>query len=352
MAALWLLLVLQLIWTVDSGKLVFPEGTDVGYIVPDKRARTTEEEDWLNALQKEGFGGSILQRGEREALNEVEEALWRTIENSARLARQQDFRADDREPQPDPIENWHGKWFPHAPKELNRDSSSGNPDTLPEELKDDKHGVAMGIPHVECDNAKINLTMDWDFSPVNYTCFDPKKHRIPVLADLKSKETCVDIPKGYSPQHLCMNTPIEYNTTLPTFGSHRPIWPVYGEYKFVPVQRWLHTIEHGGIVMLYDPCAEPVLVNRLRKLVTGCFRKHVITPYTLLSRERPLALVAWGCSLEMAVVNDEEVKTFIKEHALHGPEGHYAKDGGYKEGLLRKAEYPPGAQEKDSNICP
>lgn len=57
--------------------------------------------------------------------------------------------------QPDPIENWHGKWFPHAPKELNRDSSSGNPDTLPEELKDDKHGVAMGIPHVECDNAKV-----------------------------------------------------------------------------------------------------------------------------------------------------------------------------------------------------
>lgn len=38
--------------------------------------------------------------------------------------------------------------------------------------------------------------------------------------------------------------------------------------------------------MLYDPCAEPVLVNRLRKLVTGCFRKHVITPYTLLSKER------------------------------------------------------------------
>lgn len=53
----------------------------------------------MNALQKEGFGGSILQRGEREALNEVEEALWRTIENSARLARQQDFKADDREPQ-------------------------------------------------------------------------------------------------------------------------------------------------------------------------------------------------------------------------------------------------------------
>lgn len=53
----------------------------------------------MNTLQNEDFAGAILQRGEREALNEVEEALWRTIENSDRMARQEDFRVDDREPQ-------------------------------------------------------------------------------------------------------------------------------------------------------------------------------------------------------------------------------------------------------------
>lgn len=27
--------------------------------------------------------------------------------------------------------------------------------------------------------------------------------------------------------------------------GHRPLWPVYGEYLFVPPQRWLHSVEHG-----------------------------------------------------------------------------------------------------------
>lgn len=217
---------------------------------------------------------------------------------------------------------------------------------------------------------QVNLTVDWDNSPVNYTCFDPRNHRIPVQSSLTSTETCESIPRGYRAQHVCMFHKLIYNKTLPTFGPHRPLWPVYGEYQFLPVQRWLHSLEvwsfalwmskvlqnchimhlscwilvypymslgflpflklqfpifntelfllrkiikwnqiiekkyimhyiniyhwflpdlllqHGGIVMLYHPCAEPVLVHRLRKLLTGCFRKHIITPYTLLTQER------------------------------------------------------------------
>jgi len=26
-------------------------------------------------------------------------------------------------------------------------------------------------------------------------------------------------------------------------GDHRPVWPKFGEYIFVPPQRWLHNIE-------------------------------------------------------------------------------------------------------------
>ena len=26
-------------------------------------------------------------------------------------------------------------------------------------------------------------------------------------------------------------------------GSHRPAWARYGEYKFLPKQRWLHNLE-------------------------------------------------------------------------------------------------------------
>ena len=47
--------------------------------------------------------------------------------------------------------------------------------------------------------------------------------------------------------------------------------------SYVPPQRWLHNIEHGAVVMLYHPCAHPAPVRRLKKLVKGCIRKHVIS---------------------------------------------------------------------------
>jgi hypothetical protein len=40
-----------------------------------------------------------------------------------------------------------------------------------------------------------------------------------------------------------MDKPITYNVSLPTFGDHRPMWPVFGEYLFLPPQRWLHNVE-------------------------------------------------------------------------------------------------------------
>ncbi|XP_045593443.1 uncharacterized protein [Procambarus clarkii] len=332
-------------------RLVFPPGSDMGYIVPDDPGPQKFEDDtnWLNNIENEVDDQSVLQRGEREIINDIESALWKTVEDRSRQEETRSIEDDDIV-KVEPIQNWHGRWFPHPPKEL---TLKGNiPDDLPDYLKDDKHGVVMGIPSVKCDDGKVNLTVDWDFSPINYTCFDPKHHRIPVQGNLPSVEQCVYVPKNYTPAHICMQSEIKYNTSLPTYGPHRPIWPIFGEYKFVPVQRWLHSIEHGAVVMLYDPCTEPLMVHQLRKLVTGCIRKHIITPYSLLSRERPLALIAWGCSLEMSTVDKKEVQTFIKERALHGPEGHFTKDGSYKEGLVRKAEYPSGSENKDSNLCP
>lgn len=70
--------------------------------------------------------------------------------------------------------------------------------------------------------------------------------------------------------------------------------------------------QHGGIVMLYDPCAHPMMVNRLRGVVTSCIRKHVITPFNHLPRDRPLALVSWGCRLLMNKVNYKTAVKFIK----------------------------------------
>ncbi|XP_074598593.1 uncharacterized protein LOC141853222 [Brevipalpus obovatus] len=218
-------------------------------------------------------------------------------------------------------------------------------------FKDAKHGIKMGQMIKGCDDAKTNLEIDWNESPIDYTCFHPK-NPLPIQDEIQSKEHCEQLPSAYMPQHYCMDKKIKYNTTLPTYGDHRPLWPVFGEYQYVPPQRWLHSIEHGSVVMLYHPCAHPAVVNQLRALVTQCIRKHVITPYRHLAKDRPIALVTWGCSLEMNSVNHSEVISFIRRTALKGPEGSYPKEGQFTHKLLKIAMVPLGSNYKDQKLCP
>jgi len=216
---------------------------------------------------------------------------------------------------------------------------------------DVRHKVKMGEANVNCDDGMSNLEVDWLDSPLNYTCY----HSSSLLFPDESVETqleCEDLPKNYFPKHFCMNDKLSYKTPVPTHGDHRPIWPKFGEYKFVPAQRWLHNIEHGAVVMLYHPCTHPETVAALRRLVTGCIRKHIITPSTNLSEKRPLALVAWGCRMTMSHINSQEVINFIKSHGLKGPEGTYPKEGQYVHELIKLAEAPEGSDVNDSVICP
>ncbi|CAB0013820.1 unnamed protein product [Nesidiocoris tenuis] len=76
---------------------------------------------------------------------------------------------------------------------------------------------------------------------------------------------------------------------------------------------------HGGIVMLYNPCAHRFLVQQLREVVRNCLYKHIITPYHL-DEDRPLAVLAWGYSLTMAEPDRTAVVDFIQSRANRGPE--------------------------------
>ncbi|XP_054921632.1 uncharacterized protein [Dermacentor andersoni] len=183
-----------------------------------------------------------------------------------------------------------------------------NPGDVPERLQDTVHGVKMGVVNPKCDNAKVNISVDFLDDPTVYVCFHPKAmYPLGTVAHGHSKQSCDTIPVDY---------------------------------------------RHGAIVMLYHPCTHPYYVDTLRNIVTGCLRKHVITPYVHLSPERPLALVAWGCRYEMSTVDQEEVVAFIKEKALKGPEGSYPKEGQYTHFLLKTSTPPLGSDMNDTVICP
>lgn len=132
-------------------------------------------------------------------------------------------------------------------------------------------------------------------------------------------------------------------------GAHRPVWPVYGEYSYVPVQRWIHNLEHGAIVAAYHPCVNQRQLNEYRNFIKKCLYRHIITPYENLTVERPFALIAWGRSLEMSIVVREILIAFIRMNALQGPEK-LSRNGQYSGGLIEPAKYV--SDPDDNNLCP
>ncbi|XP_044734581.1 uncharacterized protein LOC123296931 [Chrysoperla carnea] len=234
---------------------------------------------------------------------------------------------------------WHGKWFPKRPRT-----------SLPtdHDLYDPKHGVQMGVPSAECDTGLMNLTIDWDYNSADFTCYDNELLYAPRF-DVFPISHRDHIPKSYSAAHECMNANITYTDLIPTFGTHRPLWAKYGEYRYLPKQRWIHNLEHGSIVMLYHPCANKQEIKLLKGLVVNCLYRHVITPFRWLSPERPFALVAWGSRLLMSKIDPDIVVDFIRENALKGPE-QVSRDGQFEQQLLRHAEVVTTID--DEKLCP
>ncbi|EYC27904.1 hypothetical protein Y032_0008g246 [Ancylostoma ceylanicum] len=213
-------------------------------------------------------------------------------------------------------------------------------------------GPKMGLQN-QCDDGKTNLYVDWnptDFT--TYTCMDepyPLREDIaPFFHELKAKNASYD-PKKDVVYHKCMTETIQYDESPPLRGDHRPNWARYGEYLYVPEQRWLHNLEHGSIILLYHPCVDQNELQKLRHIVTSCLYRHVITPYNKLTKDRPFALISWGAMLGMGSVEENTVVSFIKEHARVAPED-LSKDGIYDQFLIHPAAVV--SDEMDNQLCP
>lgn len=224
-------------------------------------------------------------------------------------------------------------------QEANKDPHHSDPN-------DPHGGVPMGIKNVACDDTKTSIEIDWDpNSSVEYTCTEertepPKKG----LHHYESEET------AQRPLHVCYPEEIKYTEDLPMSGAHRPNWPQYGEYLYLPVQRWLHNLEHGAVVFLYHPCANPEDVLLFKSVAKSCLWKHIISPYKKMPPEMNFALLAWKNKLLLSDPDVDLMVQFVKEHALQAPEGKAFADGTYNTGLIHHAKIVTDKQ--DSQLCP
>ena len=91
--------------------------------------------------------------------------------------------------------------------------------------------VAMGVANDNCDTGAKMLEVDWLDDPAMYKCQNIDRwggsgYKTDYIVE------CDDVPKDHSPKHFCMNDTISYDSKIPTYGDHRPIWPMFGEYKY------------------------------------------------------------------------------------------------------------------------
>lgn len=122
---------------------------------------------------------------------------------------------------------------------------------------------------------------------------------------------CEERRSGLTNQHR--PEPINYSDNPPMGGDHASCWAKFGVHtSAVPEARWVHNLEHGAVVFLYncpDGCAAEVdaLEAMARERAFA-----LVTPNARLPTR--FALVAWGVRLLSECLDRDAFERFYEQH--------------------------------------
>jgi hypothetical protein len=133
---------------------------------------------------------------------------------------------------------------------------------------------------------------------------------------------CVDeVVPAASAEHT--EEALDYADPPPSGGDHNPCWAPWGVHtEEVPDENWVHNLEHGGVVFLYN-CPEgcPEEVATLTRLVESLEVWALLTPYSELGV--PFAAVSWEHRLLLQCVDEDVLDQWFLDHVNRGPESSY-----------------------------
>jgi hypothetical protein len=127
-------------------------------------------------------------------------------------------------------------------------------------------------------------------------------------------------------EHVPQGTKITYQEYPPSSGKHWPVWAQWGIYKeAVPEEVFVHNLEHGGIVILYNcptPC--PDMVRQLEETYVALPKskfghvKVVVSPNPRVKGR--LALLAWTRIDDLDRFDRDRILRFVQAWQDKGPE--------------------------------
>lgn len=120
---------------------------------------------------------------------------------------------------------------------------------------------------------------------------------------------------GSAGQHT--EASVDYEQSPPVGGEHNPVWQNQGFYtEPVRNETAVHTLEHGGVWITYQPDLPQAQKDRIRELVEGqtCM---LASPYPDLSS--PVVASAWGKQLSVENADSPDLERFIRAYR-QGPQ--------------------------------
>lgn len=121
--------------------------------------------------------------------------------------------------------------------------------------------------------------------------------------------------------HTHTNDDVYYSVEPPVGGPHHSCWVPWTVYVSAPpTERWVHNLEHGGLVFLYncvDGCADEqaTLEAFVRGLPQG---RALMSPYAEMDAR--FAVIAWGVSETTSCVDTTALQAFYDAHVDDAPE--------------------------------
>jgi hypothetical protein len=118
--------------------------------------------------------------------------------------------------------------------------------------------------------------------------------------------------------HVDSGTAVHYPTATPTSGTHAEGSPRCGILdQQIPNEFAVHSLEHGAVVIWYQPTLDDATVSELRDIVNRFDHHVILSPNAEMSD--PVVATAW-LRLKAYDGADPEIEEFISVYRERGPE--------------------------------
>ena len=112
---------------------------------------------------------------------------------------------------------------------------------------------------------------------------------------------------------------VAYNSFPATSGPHYIQPKPWGTYRYeIDQETLVHNLEHGGVVIQYNPDLLKVSPSKLEAVQAQFPNKTVVAPNAKL--KVALALTSWRRLYALDAFDEPKIVDFIKRYKNHGPE--------------------------------